>query len=247
MTPRPLLPAVSSGRATGASIADPGAVVEALVLPGLLLTVTLLGGFRYAASGMRFVAPSLISLILALLHLAVLMRGGLLAPEHLMNAGRGGLANLSGAVVLVTLTAASAQVFNTLAPDHGLLHVVFNIFFLLLLWNTMAASPDPPHLLQSLMVVFGSAFACKYIVLASLYDPAGGLMKRVMTGILEGIALGTIDYRPDSTVTGYVTFFGVLLYFLALALLPRRPALPSARRTAAVVAAPPEPELGERG
>jgi hypothetical protein len=245
VTSRPLPPAVAPAHDTGASAADPAAVLEAVVLPGLFLTVALLGGFRHGASGMRFVAPPLISLILALLQLAVLARGGLLAPEALMSARRSGLANVSGAVVLVTLTAASAQVFNTLAPDDGLLHVIFNVFFLLLLWNTMAASPDASHLLRSLMVVFGSAFAFKYIVLASLYDPSGGLMKRMVTGLLEGVSLGTIAYRPDSPVTGYVAFLAGLLYVVALALLPGRRFASSVPASTAVT--PAVFDAGDRG
>jgi len=66
--------------------------------------------------------------------------------------------------------------------------IYITIFFVLLLWNTWAARPDRSRLLRSLAVLFGGAFILKYIVLASLYDPQGGLTKRVLTTLLEGAA-----------------------------------------------------------
>lgn len=200
-----------------------GVAREAFGLPLLFLTVGLAGGLRVGlTSGMRFVAPPLVSLIIAFLMLVVLVRAGLLAPERLMSARRDMLANLSGVVVLVTLVFASAQVFNTLTPDGGLLHLLFNLIFLLLLSTTMAAAPDALHLLRSLMIVLGSAFALKYILLSALYDPAAGLLKRVLTVLLEGLSLGSIDFVPDAAITGYVAFGAVLFYLLGLSLLPRR-------------------------
>lgn len=193
------------------------------VLPQLFLTVGLAGGFRVAsdAGAMRFLPPPLIALVLALQLLAVLYRSGLLVPDALLSQKRTALENLLGAVVLASLTFATAQVFNTLAPEAGLLHLVFNLFFLLLVWNTLAAAPSPRQVLRSLMVVFGSAFALKYIILAALYAPDGGLAKRVLTTLLEGVTLGALDYRPDATLTGYVALGTIVLYMIGLVALPR--------------------------
>jgi hypothetical protein len=69
------------------------------------------------------------------------------------------------------------------------------------------------------MVVFGFAFGLKYIVLAALYDPEGGLAKRVLTTLLEGVTLGSIDYVADAPVTGYVAFATLVLYMIGLYLL----------------------------
>lgn len=198
---------------------------EALVLPFIFLTVSLLGGFRMAPDGtVRFIPPPLITLVLAVMLLGLLVRSGALAGERLMSAARRPLENLSGVIVLATLFAAAAQVFNAVTPEAGLLRLIFNAFFFLLLWNTLAAQPDATRLHRSLFVVLGSAFVAKYILLAALYEPEGGLMKRVATTVLEGVTLGTVEYQPHATVTGYVCFFTVGLYFVGVILLPRDPA-----------------------
>jgi hypothetical protein len=102
---------------------------------------------------------------------------------------------------------------------------VFNVFFLLLLWNTVAARPDRRRLLHSLLVLFGGAFLLKYVVLGALYDPQGGLTKRVLTVLLEGVTLGGLTYQTPAPVTGYVAFFSILLFLVGLILLPSRAAV----------------------
>jgi hypothetical protein len=199
------------------------AVREAIVLPLLFLTVALGGGFRMAASGqLVFLVPSLMALVLSLLLVGVLFRSGALVPDALMHASRPALGNVSGALVLASLFAAGAQVFNTITPEAGLLQFVFNVFFLLLLWNTIAARPDRRRLLHSLLVLFGGAFLLKYVVLGALYDPQGGLTKRVLTVLLEGVTLGGLTYQTPAPVTGYVAFFTILLFLVGLILLPLR-------------------------
>jgi len=195
---------------------------EAVTLPLLLLTVAALGGVRVAPAGtLALVPPSLMALLLATLLLAALVRSGTLAPQRLVNDGRVALENTSGALVLVALLAASAQIFALLTPSGGLLAFVVTAFFLLLLWNTLAVEPDRRQLLRSLVVVFGGTFVLKFVVLASLYDPASGLLKRVMLTLLEGATLGTLGVVPDGPVTGYLAFLTLGLFFIALSLLPR--------------------------
>jgi hypothetical protein len=198
------------------------AVREAVTLPLLFLTVTLLGGVRAGADpvALRFVPPPLIALVLAALLVGLLARTGALAPDRLLNSGRTPLENLSGAIVLGSLFAASSQLFNLVMPESGLLHFLFSVFFLTLLWNTYAADPDRRRLLRSLVVVFGAAFALKFIILAGLYDPAGGLMRRVLTTLLEGVTLGGLTYEPDGGATGYLAFLTIALYLLGVFLLP---------------------------
>lgn len=195
---------------------------EAFTLPLIFLTVTLLGGFRAGESqGMRFLPPPLIALILASLLFGVLVRAGAFSPERLLRSDRSPLENCSGAIVLAALFAASAQVFNLMTPESGLLHFIVTVFFVLLLWNTWAARPDRSRLLRSLAVLFGGAFILKYIVLASLYDPQGGLTKRVLTTLLEGATLGGLQYEPPAAMTGYIAFFTLALYLIGVTLLPR--------------------------
>ena len=201
----------------------PDAVRESFTLPLLFLSVAAAGGFRMPATGMgmQFLPPPVMALVLAVLLMGVMVRAGLLAPAVLVGDDRTGFENASGAVVLAALFLASAQVIQCLAPESGLLHLLYYTFMTVLLWNTLAAAPDRMRLLHSLFVIFGSAFLLKYVALASLYDPEGGVMRRVLTTLLEGVALGTLQHAPFAPVTGYVAFFVVLVYLVALTLLPR--------------------------
>jgi hypothetical protein len=198
---------------------------EAVALPLIFLTVTLMGGFRSPlAGGMRFLAPELSYLVLGVLILGVAFRSGLLRPHLLISHRRTPLENTSGAIVLASLFVASAQVVNSLAPEDGLLHLLYCFFFAGLLWNTLAARPDRRRLLHSLFVILSAAFIFKYVLLAGLYDPRGGLTRRVLTALLEGVALGTLRYQPSGPLTGYVAFVTGLLYLAGLAMLPTSPA-----------------------
>lgn len=198
-------------------------VHEAFTLPLLLIACALGGGFRsqLADGGLQFAPPPLMSLVLAVLLLGVLVRAGVLVPWLLVSARRRPIENLSGAVVVGTLLLASAQVFNALTPEAGLLHVLANVFFLVLLLNTLAARPDTTRVLQSLGVVFLSAFVLKYVVLDALYAPEGSLARRLLTTLLEGISLGSLGHTPYGSATGYVAFATVLGYLFSLLLLPR--------------------------
>lgn len=198
-------------------------VHEAFTLPLLLLGVTLGGGFRSDPTDGRFtfLPPSLMALVLAVLLLGILVRAGVLVPALLVAPSRRPLENASGALVGLTLLLATAQVFNCLTPEAGLLHVLANVFFAVLLLNTLTARPDGMRVLQSLGVVFLSAFVLKFVVLDGLYAPQGSLAQRLLTTLLEGISLGTLGYAPHGRATGYVAFVTVLAYLFTLVLLPQ--------------------------
>ena len=195
--------------------------LEVFYLPLLFLTVALFGGVRVARQ-VLLMPPPLFTLVLAFLLVGVLVRSGALAPERLMNSARPRLANASGAVVLVAVFAGAAQAFNVAIPESGLPRILSDVFLLVLLLNTLAASPDRFRVLRSLLVIFGSAFVLKYIVLASLSDPVGGWLKRLLQGVLEGVTLGTLTQTVYSPITGYIAFIVLTLFFGGLALLPSR-------------------------
>lgn len=193
-------------------------VREAIVLPGVFLSAVLLGGLRIAAD-VRFVPPPLVALILALLLVAALVRAGVLRPETFMHAGRSGLENVSGVVVLLTLFAASAQVFHVVTPERGLLHLLFGTFFFIQLLSTTAGGTGRIGFMRSLVVLLGAAFVLRWIVLESLYAPDGGMLKRMFTALAGGVTLGAFEYAPHAAATGYAAFFTVALYLAGLALL----------------------------
>jgi hypothetical protein len=191
---------------------------EAISLPGIFLTVAFLGGLRIGAT-VRLIPPSLASLILGMLLVGALARARVLVPDALMHARRSPLENTSGAVVLITLFAASAQIFNLLTPERGLLHALFTIFFVVQLLTTLAAVSGRVALLRGLLVLLGAAFVLRFIVLESLYSPGGGMLARVLTAALEGVTLGSFDYDANAASTGYIGFFTLTLFFIGLILL----------------------------
>ena len=202
------------------------ALREAVILPAAFLTVVLLGSVRIAEAA-SLVPPSVFALVLGLLVIQVIVQSGTLAPQRLLAATRSPLANVNGLVVLSALWLASAQVIAVLIPESGLPRIAFGVFLLILLLNTAAAAPDRTRLLRSLAVTFGALFLLKFVILRELSTPGTGGLKRVLQVLLEGITLGAVLQPPSDAAAGYVAFFCLVLFLVALFLLPAR--LPARR------------------
>jgi hypothetical protein len=114
-------------------------------------------------------------------------------------------------------------------PSDGLLHLLVSVFFFVQLLTTLTAVRDRSSMLRSLAVLFGCAFLLRFVALESLYAPGRGLMKLVMTALMEGITLGALDYSPVGTITGYVAFLALGLYLIGLVLVGSEP--PSSDRS----------------
>jgi|GEM_PF-349203 len=201
------------------------ALMRFVVLPMLFLTVALLGGLRVDAEtrAFVFVAPPLITLILSVLLLSLFVRAGLIKLSRWISSAHPALENISHALTLLALFFASAQAFNSVLPERGLLFWLFSFFFLWTLWNNQFSSFDARRLLRSLAVLFGTAFVLKHMLLAALYAPEGGWLKRLTGALLEGISLGTLDAGSFAPATGYISFFTLALYVGALALMTPAP------------------------
>jgi hypothetical protein len=195
---------------------------EAFTLPLVLLTVAWVGGARLAAPGIRFEPPPLMSLVLAALLLGLLTRAGAIALAQLFSPVRGGLENATGAVVLVALLAATAQIFHLLTPESGLMRVFVNVLFVTLLLNTFARRTDRGHLLWSLAVVFGSALVLKFVILDALAAPGGSFAHRLFAAAIEGLSLGALGAQSYAPAMGYVAFAVTAAYLVAIWWLPGR-------------------------
>jgi len=194
---------------------------EAFTLPIVFLSAALLGGLRIdVRGGLGFVPPPLMALVLAVVLLAALHRSGALDPARLIHPARTGLANASGAVIVVALGAAAAQTIAALTPEAGVLALVFDVAWLVLFANTIAARPERARLLSSLLVIFGAAFVVKFVLLGALYAPDGSVTKRVVMALVEGVSLGTLAYQPAGPATGYVAFATGLFFLAGVASLP---------------------------
>jgi hypothetical protein len=196
------------------------ALVGYVVLPFIFLTVTLLGGLRVSADDRAFVffPPPLITLVLAVLLMLLFVRGGLIELKSWVDSDNPPFTNVSHIWLLLTLFFASAQAFNSVMPEAGLLHWLFSFFFLWTLWNNQFSYFDARRLLRSLVVLFGTAFVLKHMLLASLYAPEGGWLKRLAGALVQGVALGTLEGPTFAPATGYISFFTLGLYILGLVL-----------------------------
>ena len=197
------------------------ALVDFVVLPFLFLTVAFLGGLRIGAESRTFifVVPPLVTLLLAVLLMLLLVRGGLLRFHQWVSSDRPPLTNIAHIWMFITIFFASAQAFNSVLPERGLLHWLFSFCFLWTLWNNQFSSFDARRLLRSLAILFGTAFVLKYMLLANLYSPEGGWLKRIAGTVLQGVATGTFDAPSFAPVTGYIAFVTLSLYVAALILL----------------------------
>jgi hypothetical protein len=200
-------------------------LVRHLLLPTIFLTVVLAGGLRVAAEtgAFLFIAPPLVALVLSVLLMLLFVRG-LVNLRAWFSGDHAPLTNVSHALTLVALFFASAQAFNSVLPESGLFRWMFGFFFLWTLWNNQFADFDPRRLLRSLAALFGTAFVLKHMLLASLYAPDGGWLKRLAGSLLEGITQGTFGAAESfAPATGYISFFTLALYVLGLVLVPPAP------------------------
>jgi len=196
------------------------ALLRFVLLPMVLLTIALLGGLRVNAEGgvFVFIAPPLVTLVLAVLLLLLFVRGGLINPRAWLSSSYSPLTNLNGVLTLLALFFASAQAFNSVLPERGLLHWLFSFFFLWTLWNNQFSSFDPRRLLRSLAVLFGTAFVLKHLFVAGLYGSEGGWLTRLAGVLAQGVSLGTLDAPAFAPATGYISFFTLALYIGSLLL-----------------------------
>ncbi len=195
-----------------------------IILPFVFLTVALLGGLRLASvdNAFIFLKPALFCLIFTSVLLVLYFRAGLLELDGWFSEDFPMVKNAANAAVLLSLFAASTQLFNSLLPEAGLPFWVVAFCFFWTLWNNLFADFDTRKLLRSLGGLFGLAFVVKYLVLANLSAPASESWLR---GMIENPAKEAFTWLLDlprfSAGTGYIQFFAVALYLIGLYLLPR--------------------------
>lgn len=199
-------------------------VVRFIVLPTLLLIVVLLGGVRVDAAthALVFLNPPLIALILAGLVMSLYTRAKLINIAEWFEPEQPFINAAANALTLIALFFATAQVFNVILPERGLLHGLFAVFFLWTLVNNLFAGFDARRALRSIVALLAIAFGVKYLLLANLAgsDEESGLMRQAVALLLKGVTLGTLDLPRYAATTGYLAFFAVAFYVVALWLMP---------------------------
>jgi len=196
--------------------------LQYIFLPLIFLTVALLGGLRISATDDAFIflKPTLVCLIFATILLVLFFRANLIKLDGWFSENFSTLKNVANATILISLFAASTQVFNALLPERGLPFWTFAFCFFWTLWNNLFAEFDTKRLLQSLGGLFGLAFVVKYLVLAGLTAPAN---KNWIQGIFENSAQEAFTWLLDlpkfAPATGYIQFFTLVFYLIGLFLL----------------------------
>jgi hypothetical protein len=147
-------------------------------------------------------------------------RAGLLSVEGWFSEKFSGLKNVANGAVLLTLFAASAQIFNALLPEQGLPFWVFAFCFFWTLWNNIFADFDVKKLLRSLGALFGLAFVVKYLVLVNLVAPEPESLWTFFQNMPQEVLTYVFNLPRFSAGSGYIQFFTVALYLLGLFLLP---------------------------
>jgi len=199
-------------------------VLVYIILPVIFLTVALVGGIRFTADTreLRFIAPQLVSMILAAFAMLLFVRGGIIELPKYVSDRQGLLENASGAVRLAVIYFATVQIFNAVTPERGLLNFCFNLFYFLIFWNNLFVVFNPARLTKSLATVLGASFALKYLVLADLFAPSESWAKYVLQKLMQTASLGALEYDVFAPATGYLGFATVLLYILGLYLIDAR-------------------------
>jgi len=196
--------------------------IHYIFLPLIFLTVALLGGLRISATDDAFVflKPPLVCLIFATILLVLFFRANLIKLNGWFSEKFSGLKNIANATILVSLFAASTQVFNALLPERGLPFWTFAFCFFWTLWNNLFAEFDTKRLLQSLGGLFGLAFVVKYLILAGLTAPANN---NWIQGMFENPAQEAFTWLLDlpkfAPATGYIQFFTLVFFLIGLFLL----------------------------
>jgi hypothetical protein len=197
--------------------------VRYMFVPFFFLTVALLGGLRLSGvdGSFIFLKPALLCLVFASVLLVLFFRSGLIRLDGWFSESFPLRKNIANGTVVISLFAATTQLFNSLIPEQGLPFWIISFCFLWTLWNNLFADFDTTKLLRSLGGLFGLAFVTKYLVLANLTAPAGqGWLRSMIENPGQQTMTWLFDLPQFSAGTGYLQFFAVALYLLGLYLFP---------------------------
>ena len=192
---------------------------EAYALPLTLLTVVLIGGIRLT-SPVAIVPPTLFSLVLASVLVAVFVQSGVVDVSALVHAHRPAWAKINGMLVLLTLFVANAQVISRLTPDAGPPAIAVAVLFLVTLLQLGAAALDRTRCLRMWAVTLLAAFVVKFVLLDALAGPADRPLARALQALVDGLTFGSLSQPVERAAAGYLAFAMLGIYLVGLVLLP---------------------------
>ena len=197
------------------------ALLQCIVLPLALLFVALLGGIRFSSGSIIYVKPSLIYLIFGAGMMILFFVSNLIRFDGWVSERFEITKNLINGITLFALFAASVQVFNSVIPESGLPFWIVSFCFFWTLWNNLFSNFDTKRLLRSLAAMFSLAFVVKYVVLANLSRPADqGWLEALTSNPGQAAATWLLDIPQFSAATGYLQFFTIVIFVIALWFFP---------------------------
>lgn len=213
----------AAGKSQSEESQNQGFYLRYVFLPMIFLTVALLGGMRLSGidGSFIFLKPALLCLVFAAIMLVLFFRSGLIRLDGWFNEAFAMRKNIANGAVVLSLFAATTQLFNSLIPEQGLPFWIIAFCFFWTLWNNLFAEFDTKKLLRSLGGLFGLAFVVKYLVLANLAAPADrGWLRGLLESPGQQAMTWLLDLPQFSAGTGYIQFFAVALFLLGLYLFP---------------------------
>ena len=197
------------------------AVLYSIVLPLALLLVTLLGGIRFSSGSIVYVKPALIYLIFGVGLMILFFVANLIRFDGWISERFDLTKNFINAITLLALFAASVQIFNSVIPESGIPFWIVSFCFLWTLWNNLFSNFDTKRLLRSLAAMFSLAFVVKYVILANLARPADqGWLDALINNPGQAAATWLLDILQFSAATGYLQFFTIAIFVIALWFFP---------------------------
>jgi hypothetical protein len=210
-----------SGALVPADIERRRALLHYLVLPLALLFVTLLGGIRFSSGSIVYVTPALLYLLFATGLMVLFFVTNLIRFDGWIAERFEITKNLINGITLLALFAASVQVFNSVIPESGIPFWIVSFCFFWTLWNNLFSNFDTKRLLRSLAAMFALAFVVKYVVLANLARPADqGWFDALINNPGQAAATWLLDIPQFSAATGYLQFFTIAIFVIALWFFP---------------------------
>jgi hypothetical protein len=193
-------------------------IFQFIILPFAFLLVSLLGGMRLSAENNAFIflKPQLVCLILASLVAISFIRTNTIKLSNLVAEDFSVLKNIANGLVLLTLFAATIQVFNSLLPEKGLAFWVVSFCFFWTLWTNLFADFTKQKLLQSLGSLFGLGFVVKYLVLQSLTSTSETWTQKLFETLTKEATFGLLEITKFSAATGFLQFAALAIYIIAL-------------------------------
>jgi hypothetical protein len=152
----------------------------------------------------------------------LLIRCGFVPSPESEGSDKSALDRASQFVLAAAVYIATLQVFNTVTPERGLLNLSFNLFYLLILLNDLFVVFNPKRLAGALVTMLGASFLLKYVLLAELFAPTSSWGKYIFQELMKAGSFGVLDQEPFAPLTGYLAFFSLSLYVLALYLIVPR-------------------------